>query len=115
MPELQFDRFNAYRIMWLIVYFDLPTETKKDRKIYTAFRKELLRMGFTMFQYSIYTRHCMSREHLEKYKRMVKSHLPSKGHIVLSGMTDKQFGMMEVFHGVKKTQVQAGYKQLELF
>ncbi|HIE45510.1 MAG TPA: CRISPR-associated endonuclease Cas2, partial [Flavobacteriaceae bacterium] len=23
---------NAYRIMWLFVFFDLPTETKKDRR-----------------------------------------------------------------------------------
>ncbi|MEC5166190.1 CRISPR/Cas system-associated protein endoribonuclease Cas2 [Flavobacterium sp. PL11] len=23
---------NGYRIIWLFVFFDLPTETKKDRK-----------------------------------------------------------------------------------
>lgn len=57
----------------------------------------------------------MSRQHLEKYKRMVKSHLPQKGHIVLSVMTDKQFGMMEVFHGIKETGPEKGYEQLELF
>ena len=25
------DRFSEYRIMWVLVLFDLPTETKKDR------------------------------------------------------------------------------------
>ena len=51
-----FNRLNAYRIMWVLVFFDLPTETKKDRKIYTKFRKDILADGFTMFQFSIYLR-----------------------------------------------------------
>ena len=46
---------NAYRIMWVLVFFDLPTETKKQRKAAAGFRKDLLKDGFTMFQYSIYT------------------------------------------------------------
>ena len=53
------DRFSEYRIMWVLVLFDLPTETKKDKKAYTDFRKNLQKDGFTMFQFSIYVRHCM--------------------------------------------------------
>ena len=52
------DRFSEYRIMWVLVLFDLPTETKKDKKAYTNFRKNLQKDGFTMFQFSIYVRHC---------------------------------------------------------
>ena len=26
------ERFSEYRIMWVLVLFDLPTETKKERK-----------------------------------------------------------------------------------
>ena len=44
------DRFSEYRIMWVLVLFDLPTETKKDKKAYTDFRKNLQKDGFTMFQ-----------------------------------------------------------------
>ena len=36
------DRFSEYRIMWVLVLFDLPTETKKDKKAYTDFRKNLI-------------------------------------------------------------------------
>lgn len=32
------DRFSEYRIMWVLVLFDLPTETKKDKKAYAEFR-----------------------------------------------------------------------------
>ena len=48
--------------MWVMVLFDLPTETKKERKIYAIFRKQLLKDGFTMFQFSIYLRHGPSKE-----------------------------------------------------
>ena len=56
------DRFSEYRILWVLVFFDLPTETKKDRKAHAQFRKDIMRDGFTMFQFSIYLRHCNSRE-----------------------------------------------------
>ena len=50
------DRFSEYRIMWVLVFFDLPTESKRERKLYADFRKKLLQDGFTMFQFSIYVR-----------------------------------------------------------
>ena len=48
------DRLSEYRIMWVLVLFDLPTETKKEKKAYADFRKNLQKDGFTMFQFSIY-------------------------------------------------------------
>ena len=43
------DRFSEYRIMWVLVFFDIPVETKKQRKAYANFRKALIQDGFTMF------------------------------------------------------------------
>ncbi|MHB8261019.1 MAG: CRISPR-associated endonuclease Cas2, partial [Bacteroidia bacterium] len=40
--------------------YDLPTETKKERKVAARFRKELLQDGFSMFQFSMYVRHSAS-------------------------------------------------------
>jgi hypothetical protein len=34
------------RFMRLIVFFDLPTKTKYDKKVYTVFRRYLLKDGF---------------------------------------------------------------------
>ena len=51
------NRFSEYRIMWVLVLFDLPTETKRDKKAYVDFKKNLQKDGFTMFQFSIYVRH----------------------------------------------------------
>ena len=51
--------------MWVLVFFDLPTETQKEKKIASKFRKEIMRDGFTMFQFSIYVRHCSSAENTD--------------------------------------------------
>jgi CRISPR-associated protein Cas2 len=110
-----YDRFNKYRIMWVLVFFDLPTETKQERKIYTDFRKKILQDGFTMFQFSMYLRHCPSKENAEVHIRRVKSILPEKGHIGIMCITDKQFGDMEIFFGQKVQKPDAGSQQLELF
>ena len=109
------DRLNQYRIMWVLVLFDLPTETKKDRKIYSDFRKNLQKDGFTMFQFSIYIRHCMSIENANVHIKRVKKVLPDKGHIGIICITDKQFGMMELFYGKNIKEKKTEGQQLELF
>lgn len=109
------NRFSEYRIMWILVFFDLPTETKKDRKIYATFRKKLIQDGFTMFQFSIYLRHCASRENAEVHIKRVKNILPPAGQIGILCITDKQFANIELFVGEKEKEVQTPYQQLELF
>jgi CRISPR-associated protein Cas2 len=110
-----FERLNAYRIMWVLVFFDLPTETKKDRKIYAKFRKEILGYGFQMFQFSIYLRHCSSRENANVHIERVKKILPPRGHVGIMCVTDKQFGMMEIFRGHDLVKTPDTVQQLELF
>jgi CRISPR-associated protein Cas2 len=110
-----YSRLNQYRSMWVLVFFDLPTETKKERKIAGQFRKKLLEDGFSMFQFSIYMRFCASRENADVHTKRVKRILPEKGKIGILNITDKQFGMMELFYGQKVAENQAPNQQLELF
>lgn len=112
---MSFERLNQYRIMWIFVYFDLPTETKKDKKAYTTFRKGLLKDGFAMIQYSIYSRHCSSRENAEVHKKRVKGLLPEKGEVIIFEITDAQFGRMEFFRGPDERERPSTPQQLELF
>lgn len=108
-------RFNAYRNMWVMVLFDLPTETKKERKNASKFRKILLENGYVMFQFSIYIRFCQSVENADMHTKRVKSILPDKGKVGIFSITDKQFGRMEVFYGVKKQETTPPPQQLSLF
>jgi len=109
------DRLNAYRIMWVMVFFDLPTETASERKISARFRKDIMADGFTMFQFSIYLRHCPSRENAEVHTKRVKKLLPEKGHIGILNITDKQFGDMEIFYGKKVAEPHKPVQQLQMF
>jgi len=109
------DRFSEYRVMWVLVFFDLPTETKKDKKAYALFRKNLQRDGFTMFQFSIYVRHCASMENAQVHIKRVKSFLPEYGNVGVMCITDKQFGAIELFYGKKSKPPNAPGQQLELF
>lgn len=115
MNEDRFSRLNQYRSMWVLVFFDLPTETKLERKAASRFRKDLLDNGFAMFQFSIYMRFCASRENAAVHIRRTKNALPKKGKVGIMQITDKQFGMMELFHGQKVMETETPSQQLELF
>lgn len=101
--------------MWVFVHYDLPTDTKKDRREATLFRKRIMQDGFTMLQYSIYVRHCASRENAEVHIKRVKRVLPPKGEVIIFSLTDKQFGMMEFFKGEEEAEKPNTPQQLEMF
>ena len=84
------DRFSEYRVMWVLVFFDLPTETKKERKAAADFRKKLLSDGFLMFQFSIYIRHCASAESAQVHVKILvfQFRIPIIPDFPLSGWQD---------------------------
>ncbi|MCM1356862.1 MAG: CRISPR-associated endonuclease Cas2 [Staphylococcus sp.] len=108
-------RFSQYRVMWIMVFFDLPTETKRQRKNAATFRKRILTDGFTMFQFSIYIRHCPSKESADVHIRRVHNLLPPEGKVGILCITDKQFASMELFYQASATTLPIGVHQLELF
>ena len=101
--------------MWTLVMYDLPTETKKQRRVAARFRKDLLQDGFSMFQFSMYIRHSASSENANVHKRRVKNSLPELGKVGILQITDKQFGQMEIFYGVNPHKTENIPQQLELF
>lgn len=109
------DRFNAYRIMWVLVLYDLPTETKANMRAANQFRKGLIDDGFTLFQFSMYVRHCPSRENAEVHIKRVKIMLPKAGKVAIMCITDKQFGDIEIFFARNKEEPPPTFQQLELF
>jgi CRISPR-associated protein Cas2 len=115
MYDDNYTRLNQYRSMWILVFFDLPTETRLERKIAAKFRKKLIDDGFSMFQFSIYMRFCPSKENATTHTNRIKADLPQHGKIGMIQITDKQFGMMEVFYGKKQVPTEKPSQQLELF
>ena len=99
----------------MLVFFDLPTDTKKERKASADFRKKLLSDGFVMFQFSIYMRHCVSSESAKVHVKRVKTILPPLGQVGILTITDKQFGSMELAAQRKQANPPVEFVQLELF
>lgn len=112
---MEYTRLNAYRIMWLFVFFDLPVETKKARKAATRFRKDIMKDGFTMMQFSVYIRHCPSGENAEVHTKRVQKAIPEKGQVSIVRITDKQYGEIVNYWGKEEKPLDPGPQQLELF
>ena len=108
-------RLNAYHIMWVFVFFDLPMETKKNRKDAARFRKDLEKDGFSMMQFSVYVRHCPSKENMDVHIKRVQLFMPPAGQVSIMSITDKQYGNILNFQGKTQHSLQTGPQQLELF
>lgn len=95
--------------------FDLPVDSKEARKRYARFRKALLKQGFCMLQFSVYARHCATEESSELIRRNVRGVLPPDGQVRLLGVTERQFGKMEVYYGKTRTPAEEPAPQFMLF
>lgn len=101
--------------MWLMVTFDLPTLTPKQKKAYQTFRKFLLDDGFSMHQYSVYVRHCASLENTDTHEHRIRKAIPDEGHVSIIRITDKQFGNVVNLWGHKHKPMPRDGNQLEIF
>ena len=106
---------SAYQLMWMMVLFDLPVMTKKERKAATNFRKFLLDQGFEMAQYSVYMRFCASKEQADTYTRRVERRVPPTGKVHIMFFTDRQYETIISFDGRLKEPPRKNPTQYVLF
>ena len=87
--------------------FDLPTQTKKDRKRYRWLSRYLDKEGFIRLQYSVYAKVFNSLQSANHGKKRMKEFLRvnvKKGNVRMLLFTDAQFGKMEIIVGEHSTQ-----------
>lgn len=92
------------KFMRMVVFFDLPVVTAKERKAATKFRNFLLKDGYHMMQWSVYTRICNGMDAIAMHEQRLRQNLPQKGSIRLLKLTEKQFESMDVLLGTKTFQ-----------
>lgn len=112
---MSLERLNSYHIMWLFLMFDLPVQTKPERKEAALFRKNLEKEGFTMHQFSVYTRFCASLESAQVHIKRIKSFCPVKGHVTIITITDKQYSNIVNIWGAVEKKKHNTPLQLEFF
>lgn len=82
---------SGVKLMWMIVMFDLPVGTAKERKKATKFRDFLLDEGFSMSQFSVYMKFCGTKEQTAPVIKRIVNNAPKTGNISILFFTDKQF------------------------
>lgn len=108
-------RFGDFRHMWVIALFDLPTQTKKQRRKATQFRNHLLDRGFSMMQYSVYQKFVTTQDAAQKEAAYIERGLPHTGKVRVLFFTSKQWRMSKVYDGKLAESAEKTPDQLVLF
>lgn len=90
---------SAYKPMWVLVLFDLPTGTTAERKAYHNFRSLLLDQSFSMAQFSVYIRHIPSRAHFAPVLKKIEAAMPNEGKVDILQFTDRQYSDIVTLRG----------------
>lgn len=91
--------------MRILVFFDLPVQTEKNRKDYRDFRKFLIKSGFIMLQESVYCKLVPNSGAADTIVSNVKKHKPDTGLVQLLRVTEKQFLKMEYVVGKNNSNI----------
>ena len=92
-----------YKIMRMLCMFDLPMDTDSEKREYRTFRKNLIKEGFIMMQYSIYVRICPSREYARRLENRLQKVIPPDGNVRLLCVTEQQYTDMKLLVGSRST------------
>ncbi len=89
----------SYRFMRIIVFFDLPVDTLKDRREYSRFRRFLIKNGFIMMQESVYCKLAQNQTAVDSISENIRKNKPPKGVVQTLVITEKQYSKMEFIVG----------------
>jgi CRISPR-associated protein Cas2 len=106
---------SKYRMAWVLVFFDLPVGTPKERRDAGNFRKDLIKDGYMMVQFSVYARPCGTADRVETQVRRLKSKIPSKGEVRGLLISDAQWGRMIIMRSQEKVGPEAMPAQMMFF
>lgn len=107
---------NLYKQMRLILIYDLPVTEELDKKIYSKFHRNIIRLGFYMLQYSVYSKVIQNDTSMKQYMIKLERVIPERGYIILMKITEKQYQNMIYLRGEKnKFDVLVGGKELVVF
>ena len=101
-----------FRIMRLIIFFDLPTLTSSDLVEYRKFRNFLIKNGFIMMQESVYCKLVLNNNSSNLLKKQIYKNLPKSGLVQLLQITEKQFTSIEYLKGKSKSNIVDSEKRI---
>jgi len=108
---------EKFKMGWLVVAFDLPVVEKEQRKAAHDFREFLLDDGYSMMQFSVYVRACVSFARQETHLERLKKNLPSEATVRAVYVTRAQWEQSFVIHGkpAKEASAEKLPEQIQLW
>ncbi len=91
--------------MRVLIFFDLPVVTEKDRREYRKFRKYLIKNGFLMLQESVYCKLAQNSTVGDAICENIRKNKPASGLVQLLKVTEKQYAKMDFIVGESKSEV----------
>ncbi len=101
--------------MWCLVMFDLPVETKSQRREASRFRHSLIDWGFSMVQLSVYVKYWPTGGHDKTTINAIKRNLPAGGQVRVLALTDRQWSTGLRFEHAKAKPSDPMPEQLMIF
>ncbi len=106
---------SAYKVMWLMVNFDLPTDTKVEVRRANNFRNMLKKEGFFMKQFSMYMMWFPNKTQADVMASKIGSQVPKKCNVSITPITDRQYGLTKNYVGLQQADIEKPQEQLMLF
>jgi CRISPR-associated protein Cas2 len=91
--------------MRVLVFFDLPTETPIDKKNYRRFHEFLLKEGFMMLQFSVYTKLAINKTVVAQIRHRLEMNKPPVGNIATLEITEKQYAGIKWILGERENTI----------
>ena len=95
----------SYKYMRVVVFFDLPVLTDKNRRDYRTFRKYLIKSGFLVMQESVYCKLVPNGNGADSVIENLKKNKPPEGLVQGLRVTEKQYAKMDYIVGKSRSDV----------
>ena len=92
---------SLYKKVRVLILYDLPMSENDDRKEYTKFRKDILKLGCYLVQFSVYAKVIKNEVYYKSFINKLKNVLPEKGEVRVIKLTEKQYEDMIFLNGVR--------------
>ncbi len=83
----------------IILMYDIPTNTKEEKKYFQKFNKSIKKIGFMMLQQSVYVRSINSKEEYQTIKNKLEIIESDNTNIRLLLLTQNKYETIEILSG----------------
>lgn len=92
---------SLYKQVRVLILYDLPMTEIAERKEYIKFRKDILKLGCYLVQFSVYAKVIKNEIYYNAFIEKLKNILPEKGEVRVIKLTEKQYEDMIFLNGTK--------------